>query len=145
MPYDVQVTIDCADPHALADWWASALGWQKEPPNEAFIRQMIEQGLATEDDATNFRGALVWKGGAGVSRPDGRSPRLHFQLVPERKTSKNRVHLDVRVGSEDVDVVVDRLIASGATVLGRGQQGPHTWVIVADPEGNELCVSQSPG
>lgn len=144
MPYDVQVTIDSTNPHALAAWWAEALGWKKEPSDEDFIRQMIAAGYATDDDTTTFRGGLVWKGGAAVSRPDGRSPRLHFQLVPESKTVKNRVHLDLRVGTEDVDAVVTRLVASGATFLHRGQQGPHTWVTVADPEGNELCVSQSP-
>lgn len=141
--YDVQVTFDSVDPHALASWWADALGWVKEPTDEPFIRRMIEQGFATEDDTTTYEGTLVWKGGAGVIRSDGRSPRLHFQLVPEAKQVKNRLHLDVRVGQEDVDTVVARLVESGATLLGRGRQGPHTWTTVADPEGNELCVSQS--
>ena len=139
--YDVQVTIDSADPHELAAWWADALDWQKEPPNEAFIQEMIAAGYATEDDTRTFRGALVWKSGAGVSRPDGQPPRLHFQLVPEPKTVKNRIHVDLRIGTEDIDAVVERLVARGATFLHRGQQGPQTWVTMADPEGNELCVS----
>jgi hypothetical protein len=53
---------------------------------------------------------------------------------------KNRVHLDLRTG-DDRDVVVQRLLANGATFLHDGRQGPHTWVTLADPEGNELCVS----
>lgn len=145
MAYDVQITIDCADPHVLAAWWAEALGWTKEPSNEPFIRRMIEQGLATDDDTTTFEDELVWKAGAAVVRPDGVSPRILFQLVPETKTTKNRVHLDLRIGTDDVDDFVARLVEKGATVLHRGRQGPvHTWVTLADPEGNEFCVSLSP-
>jgi hypothetical protein len=145
MAYDVQITIDCAEPHALAKWWAAALGWRKEPSNEGFIRKMVEQGLAKEDDTTTFDGELVWKGGAAVVRPDGVSPRLLFQEVPEAKSVKNRVHLDLRIGTDDVDAMVERLVANGATFLHRGQQGPvHTWMTLADPEGNEFCVSRSP-
>jgi predicted enzyme related to lactoylglutathione lyase len=64
-----------------------------------------------------------------------------FQLVPEPKTVKNRVHLDVRVAPDDIAAEVARLTARGATVLHEGQQGPHRWVTIADPEGNELCIS----
>jgi predicted enzyme related to lactoylglutathione lyase len=54
------------------------------------------------------------------------------------------VHLDVRIGADDVDAVVAALVARGATKLHTGHQGPHTWVTVADPEGNEFCVTKSP-
>ncbi|MEY2470374.1 MAG: hypothetical protein QOF21_3072 [Actinomycetota bacterium] len=129
----------------MARWWADMLGWTKEPSNEAFIRQMVEQGHASDDDTATFEGALVWKSGAAVVRPDGLSPRLLFQLVPEPKTVKNRVHLDIRIGTDDVDELVERLVERGASVLHHGQQGPvNTWITVADPEGNEFCVSQSP-
>jgi predicted enzyme related to lactoylglutathione lyase len=64
-----------------------------------------------------------------------------FQRVPEPKTVKNRVHLDVRVGRDRVDEEVARLTARGATVLHHGQQGPYSWVTIADPEGNELCLT----
>jgi predicted enzyme related to lactoylglutathione lyase len=64
-----------------------------------------------------------------------------FQLVPEPKTVKNRVHLDVRVGAENIEAEVARLTGRGATVLHHGQQGPHSWVTIADPEGNELCLT----
>ena len=63
-----------------------------------------------------------------------------FQLVPEAKVVKNRIHLDVWVGPEHVDDTVERLIARGAAVSHRGQQGPHGWVTLLDPEGNEFCV-----
>jgi predicted enzyme related to lactoylglutathione lyase len=58
------------------------------------------------------------------------------------KAVKNRVHLDVRIGPDDLEAVVERLTAKGATFLHRGRQGPHMWVTLADPESNELCVSQ---
>jgi Glyoxalase-like domain len=137
---DFQVTIDCSSPHELADWWAEALGWTVEPSDEAFIRRMIEAGHASEEDTTTHRGVLVWREGAAINSPDPGRPRVLFQQVPEGKTVKNRVHLDVRPGDEDPAAVVDRLVAMGATELWRGSQGPHSWVTLADPEGNEFCV-----
>ena len=146
MAYEFQVTVDCADPHTLADWWAETLGWPVEPQDEDFIRRMISEGHAVDDDTTLHNGKLVWREGAAVTHPEGtkRAPRLLFQLVPEAKTVKNRMHLDVRIGADDVDAVVAGLVARGATKLPTGHQGPHTWVTVADPEGNEFCVTKSP-
>ena len=145
MAHSFQVVVDCADPHALADWWAEALGWSVEPSDPAFIRQMIAEGHATDADTATHRGELVWRDGAAISHPDdpGRGPRrrILFQLVPEPKTVKNRVHHDVWVGPEHVEAELARLTAAGATFLHRGQQGPHTWVTIADPEGNELCLA----
>jgi predicted enzyme related to lactoylglutathione lyase len=71
----------------------------------------------------------------------GPHPRVLFQLVPEGKTVKNRVHLDVRIGQDSLDEVVARLTERGATYLHSSTQGPHTWVTMTDPEGNEFCVS----
>lgn len=143
MAYTFQVAIDSTDPHDLADWWAGSLGWQVEPSDPDFIREMIAAGHATDDDTTTHRGVLVWKDGAAVFDPDERagSARLFFQLVPEPKTVKNRMHLDLRVSPDDPAAVVDRLVAAGATRLYEGHQGPHIWVTMADPEGNEFCVS----
>jgi predicted enzyme related to lactoylglutathione lyase len=141
MAMTVQVTIDCAEPHALADWWAETLGWVVEPQDEAFIRSMVEQGFATQDETATHRGALVWRTGAALNSPEGvPGPRLLFQQVPEAKAGKNRVHLDIRHGDADVEQVRARLVARGATVLHSGSQGPHTWVTMADPEGNEFCI-----
>lgn len=144
MAYNFQVTIDCAAPHPLADWWAQTLGWQVEPSDEAFIRRMITEGLATEADTMTHRGILVWKEGAAIVHPDGvgAAPRVLFQLVPEPKAVKNRLHLDVRIGADDVEAKVAELVAAGATELSKGRQGPHTWTTLADPEGNEFCVSR---
>jgi len=145
MAYEFQVTVDCADPHTLADWWARTLGWQVEPSDEAFIRRMVSGGHAAESDTKLHKGVLVWKAGAGIRHPDGlqRAPRVLFQLVPEAKSVKNRLHLDVRIGADDVEATVAGLVSRGATVLHHGQQGPFSWVTLADPEGNEFCVSQS--
>jgi glyoxalase superfamily protein len=141
MATDFQVTIDSTGPHALADWWAEALGWQVEPQDEAFIRGMVEAGRASEADTTTHRGALVWAAGAAITSPDPGRPRVLFQRVPEAKTVKNRLHLDVRVGDERREAEVARLLGLGATELWRSSQGPFTWATLADPEGNEFCVA----
>ncbi|WDZ86645.1 VOC family protein [Micromonospora cathayae] len=140
MAYDFQLTIDATAPHQLADWWAETLGWQVEPQDEEFIRRMVDQGHATEADTTTHRGALVWRSGAAIVHPDS-GQRVLFQSVPEGKTVKNRLHLDVRVGREAAGAEVERLTARGATVLHQGRQGPFSWVTMADPEGNEFCVT----
>jgi hypothetical protein len=141
MAFDFQVTFDSSAPHELADWWAEALGWQVEAQDEAFIRRMVQTGAASEADTTEHRGALVWKTGAALNSPDPGRPRLLFQHVPEPKTVKNRLHLDVRVGGERREAEVARLLGLGATELWRASQGPYEWVTLADPEGNEFCVT----
>jgi Glyoxalase-like domain len=144
MALDFQLVIDCADPHRLADWWADALGWDVEPQDESFIRKMIDEGHATEEDTTIHDGRLVWKTGAAINHPDGKEsgrPRILFQLVPEPKTVKNRFHLDLRPLQPDAEGQVADLVAKGATELWRGSEGPMSqWVTLADPEGNEFCV-----
>jgi hypothetical protein len=141
MAYEFQVTIDSTAPHPLADWWAEALGWQREPTDEAFIRRMVDEGHAAESDTMRHNGELVWVVGAAIRHPTDGAPRVLFQQVPEPKTVKNRVHLDVRVGPDNVAAEVERLTARGAAVLHQGQQGPFRWVTIADPEGNELCLT----
>ncbi|RBY96147.1 VOC family protein [Blastococcus sp. TF02-8] len=141
MPFDVQIVVDSSSPHALADWWAEALGWQVEPQDEAFIRRMVESGAVPEAATTTHRGALVWRTGAALTSPEPGRPRVLFQLVPEAKTVKNRLHLDVRVGADRQEAEVARLVGLGARELWRGAQGPSTWVTLADPEGNEFCVA----
>ncbi|MFJ1864527.1 VOC family protein [Streptomyces sp. NPDC088097] len=143
MAYTFQVTVDSADPHSLADWWAEALGWEVEPSDENFIRGLVAAGHASEDDTTTHRGTLVWKIGSAIRHPEGleRAPRVLFQLVPEPKSAKNRVHLDVRIGEDDPKEVVARLLAHGATHLHDVRQGPFAWTTLTDPEGNELCIT----
>ena len=142
MAYEFQVAVDCADPHTLADWWAETLGWQVELSDEAFIRKMISAGYAADSDALLHNGVLVWKDGAAIRHPEGleRAPRLLFQQVPEPKTVKNRMHLDVRPYADgDLQAEAARLRQLGATDADAGQ-GEVPWVVLADPEGNEFCV-----
>jgi len=145
MPFDFQIAVDASQPHVLADWWAETLGWVVEPSDEMFIRKMIAEGYATQGETMTHNGALVWKEGAAIRHPDVPSglarPRILFQVVPEQKTVKNRVHLDVRVGEENVDAEVAKLQERGATYLHKASQGPHWWITMADPEGNEFCVA----
>ena len=142
MAFLYQICVDCADPHPLADWWAAALGWVVEDSDPVFIQRMIDEGHATVEDTATHHGVLVWKTAAAVRHPDdpdrGPRRRILFQQVPEKKTVKNRVHFDVKV--DDVEADVARLVAAGATLLHRGQEGPSRWVTLADPEGNEFCV-----
>ncbi|MFC7448095.1 VOC family protein [Rhodococcus daqingensis] len=141
MGYEFQVTVDSARPHDQAKWWAQTLGWRVEPSDEDFIRGVVAAGHAREEDTEIYDGVLVWRVGAAIGDPDHPDrPRVLFQLVPESKSVKNRLHLDVRVG-EDKQAVADALVARGATVLHRGEQGPFWWITMADPEGNEFCVS----
>jgi predicted enzyme related to lactoylglutathione lyase len=139
MAYDFQVVVDAADPHAQADWWAQTLGWEVEASDEAFIRRMVDEGHARPEDTTTHHGVLVWNSGQAIRSDGGR--RILFNRVPEAKTVKNRVHLDIRVGSDGrADVVAD-VVARGGTKLYEMSQGPYSWVTMTDPEGNEFCVA----
>jgi hypothetical protein len=146
MGLNIQIAVDCKNPHDLADWWAETLEWAVEPQDEGFIRSMIEQGFATDADTVTHNGRLVWKDGAAI-RPveelEAKAPerRILFQTVPEQKTLKNRIHWDVRIGDRDKDEVRRELEARGATFLWTASQGPHEWHTMADPEGNEFCIS----
>ena len=141
MATEFQVTIDSADPHVLADWWAEALGWEVEPQDAEFIRRMVAEGHAGEEETTTHRGALVWRLGTALRSPDPGRPRVLFQRSTEPKTGKNRVHLDLRVGADRREAEVARLLGMGATELWRARQGPLEWATLADPEGNEFCVA----
>jgi hypothetical protein len=145
MAFNFQVVVDAADPHTQADWWAQTLAWEVEPSDADFIRKMVADGHAQESDTTVHNGALVWRDGAAIRHPDGPAEgerkRILFNRVPEAKTVKNRVHLDVWVGRDNVPAQVEQLVARGAIKLYDGRQGPYSWVTMQDPEGNEFCVS----
>jgi hypothetical protein len=142
---EVQVTFDCADPAALAAFWAVVLGYQIQPPPPGFAswdEAMDAFGLPAEE--RNARSAVV-------PLPGSQGPRLFFQRVPEPKTVKNRVHLDVRAaagleGAERMrrlEEVSDQLSARGARQLQRFEPDPPLnagHLVMADPEGNEFCL-----
>ena len=109
-----QAVIDARDPAALGRWWAEALGWD-----------------IVNDDIDDFE----------IREPDGRLPGIIFENVPETKQTKNRVHLDFRPTDQQAEV--QRLLGLGATRVNIGQ-GNVSWVVLADPEGNEFCVLAAP-
>ncbi|MFH5878595.1 VOC family protein [Arthrobacter sp. NA-172] len=145
MGLNIQVVVDCKNPHVLADWWAETLGWVVEPQDEAFIRSMVEQGYATENQTTTHNGKLVWKDGAAIGPAEDAGKeaprRFLFQTSTDEKTVKNRVHWDVRLDGRDKDDARTALEARGAKHLWTASQGPHEWHTMADPEGNEFCIS----
>lgn len=137
---NVQVAIDAHDPHELAGFWAAVLGYVVEDNND-LIGEMIAAGHATLDDTVEIDGRRQWATARACNDPTGVRPRLYFQQVPEPKTVKDRIHLDVQFGADVADAQVEWIIGLGATRLSEGHQGPFRWVTLADPEGNEFCVS----
>jgi hypothetical protein len=143
MPQDMQITFDCADPGALADFWAVVLGYQKEPPPAGFDSwDDALRAWGVPEDQWNSRSALV--------DPEGRRPRVFFQQVPEGKTAKNRVHLDIRTavglqGEErmaTLEAEAARLVALGAIRFLRFEPDAMDpgFIVMRDPEGNEFCL-----
>ncbi len=144
MSREVQVTFDCADPGALAAFWAEALHYRLQPPPDGFPDWAAAlDAWGVPADQRNSRSAIV--------DPDGRGPRVFFQQVPEGKTAKNRVHLDVRAapglrGQERMAVLeteCTRLAALGATRVQRvepEQDQGQGFLVMRDPEGNEFCL-----
>ena len=135
-----QVTFDAADPHALARFWALALSYVKEDHTE-FVRQLLEAGHIRPEQTVEVDGGLAFAEAAACRDPDGAGPRLYFQRVPEPKQAKNRVHLDLRVGPAAIEREGDRLVALGARRLWYSDDRGGPCLTLADPEGNELCLT----
>ena len=143
MAVGIQIVFDANDPAQLADFWAIALGYIVQPPPEGFD-SWDEWATAMEIPQEN------WNDARALVDPDGAGPRIFFQRVPEGKSRKNRVHLDVNAGGghgtpieerrSRVDAAVERLAAAGASVTGPVEQRGEYWVVMQDPEGNEFCV-----
>lgn len=119
------LVVDCADMRAQSAWWAQVLGWV----------------VAYEDDEESM---IVPPHALDEGRDvpvEERGPGLCFVQVPERKQAKNRLHLDLAPrADEDQAEAVERLVGLGATHADVGQGGDVSWVVLADPEGNEFCV-----
>jgi hypothetical protein len=139
----IQVVFDAAAPEKLAEFWGLALGYVPEPPPE---------GFASWEEFAGDAGIPEDQWGDMASRvdPAGQGPRLYFQRVPEGKTAKNRVHLDVRVagpavrGEERKRLVsehVERLVQAGASIAWRTDDLRGDSITLFDPEGNEFCVT----
>jgi hypothetical protein len=147
MAASFQICIDCAGPDRLARFWASALGYEIEPPPD---------GFATWDDYWRDVGVPEDELGIGADRiidPAGRGPRIRFQVVPEGKTIKNRIHLDVGVSggrSAAIEIRRQRIDAEASRLAGLGatmtrvlyEEGiDHYAVAMTDPEGNEFDIN----
>ena len=107
------IVIDTHDLPRLAQFWTQALGWKVLSERE---HEII---IGTDENA-----------------PVG----ICFMPVTDRKTVKNRVHLDITTAAEDRDQEIERLLALGARRADIGQTGTESWTVLADPEGNEFCV-----
>lgn len=135
----LQITFDAADPHALAEFWAELLGYDVED-NSAFVDQLVAEGRMPASGRITRNGRSEFVDAAAARDPRGEEPRLYFQKVPEPKTAKNRVHLDVRTPDDRKEAEVARLEALGASVLWTtDDRGPRTYTM-RDPEGNEFCL-----
>lgn len=139
MAANVQVTFDAQDPHALARWWAERLGYEVEDGHE-MIRRLLDDGVVGGDDVVEVDGRLHFADAVAASDPDGRAPRLYFQRVPETKTAKNRLHLDVTVPQERLDAEVEQWTGAGAGLIEFRSHPGHRWAVLTDPEGNEFCL-----
>ncbi|WP_329590051.1 hypothetical protein OG298_17625 [Streptomyces sp. NBC_01005] len=148
MTLDWKVVIDSTDPHAQATFWGEALGYLVED-HSALIERLLGFGAVPEDVTVIAHDRRAWRDLAGVRHPDdpydkdsgaGLGRRLLFQRVPEAKTVKNRLHLDVHAGPERREAEVERLVGLGATVLREVAEQGGAWTVLSDPEGNEFCV-----
>jgi hypothetical protein len=135
----VQITFDAADPHALVRWWAERLGLVVEE-NHDMIAGLLESGVVSEDDVVRIDDRLFFADAVAAYDPDGAVPRFLFQRVPEPKSAKNRVHLDISVPPEDLEQETDAWVASGASLVEYRSYPGHQWAVLQDPEGNEFCL-----
>jgi predicted enzyme related to lactoylglutathione lyase len=107
------IAIDAVQPRVVADFWCNVLGWQ-----------------VVEEDET----------GISIAGTDGSWPTIDVFAVPERKTVKNRLHLDLRADGMTTAEELDRLLGLGARRTDIGQGTDVSWVVLSDPEGNEFCL-----
>lgn len=117
-----ELAIDCADPPALARFWCAVLDYEVQDADEQIVT--IGSPLLSE----------------GKDRPGPVPSTLTFARVPESKSIKNRIHLDVSPTDREQADEVRRLLDLGARRADVGQSGEESWVCLADPEGNEFCV-----
>jgi hypothetical protein len=147
MAVKFQLVIDCADPDPLARFWAAALGYEPEPPPEGFTSwDAYWRDVGVPEDELGM-------GVDSIIDPAGRGPRIWFQVVPDRKAVKNRLHLDISVGGgrafpietrrQRVDAEAARLAGLGAQLVGalESEGLDHYGVAMKDPEGNEFDIN----
>ena len=117
-----EVVVDCKDPRRLAEFWCEVLGYEIVDDTEDGIVEIAGE----EQTPEAMRSGIV-------------PPTILFAVVPEEKTVKNRLHIDLRPVDRTTDEEVERILALGARRVDVGQ-GEQSWTVLADPEGNEFCV-----
>ena len=144
MSTSIQLVFDASNPDQEARFWAEALGYRIEEPPDGFdswVSYLRSQGVP--EDRRNDASA--------ITDPDGTGPRIYFQCVPEGKSAKNRMHMDLNVSGRRgtplderkrrIDAEVARLRSLGATdERGAMERDGEYWARMNDPEGNEFCV-----
>ncbi|MFB0616971.1 VOC family protein [Streptomyces sp. AGS-58] len=147
-PLHWKLVIDAADPHTQADFWSAALHYTAED-NSALIEQLLSLGALSGEATVEYHGRPAFRDLIAVRHPDdpydprtgtGLGRRLLFQRVPEPKTGKNRLHLDLHPGPDRRAEEVSRLEALGARLLREVAEPSGRWAVMADPEDNEFCV-----
>ena len=145
-----KLVIDSTNAPAVADFWAAALEYEVEDPS-ALVEQLLAAGHLGAEAVVEHHGRKTFRGYAAVRHPEdpfdptsgvGKGRRLLFQEVPEAKSVKNRLHIDVHSEPGGLDELVARLEGVGATRVREVDQGPagHWWIML-DPEGNEFCAT----
>ena len=134
----LQIAIDCADPERLAAFWAAALDYELlDPPGGHSSWEALSAADANEPGEQ-------WR---VIDDPTSHGPRVLFHTVPEPKTTKNRVHLDVWLprsageGTEVVEAEAARLEGLGATRIRTRDDDGEFYIVMQDPEGNEFCIA----
>ncbi|GLW26764.1 glyoxalase/bleomycin resistance/dioxygenase family protein [Microbispora triticiradicis] len=145
-----KLVVDSVNAPVLADFWAAALGYEVEDPS-VLVGRLLAAGHLPEEAVAEHDGRTIFRGYAAIRHPDdpfdatsgvGLGRRLLFQDVPEGKTGKNRLHIDVHGEPGGLDALVARLEGLGATRVREVDKGPagHWWIML-DPEGNEFCAT----
>ncbi|GAB3919847.1 hypothetical protein GCM10011575_36210 [Microlunatus endophyticus] len=127
--------VDARDAHIIADFWIAALGYELED-NTAFVEDLVRKGVVPAEQT--FRrpdGVLSFTGFEAIR---GGGPRILFHTVPEEKSIKNRLHLDINVGKDRMHGEAERLVGLGATLLREIEDPSGHWIAMLDPEGNEF-------
>jgi len=141
MATSIQVVFDCHNPDRLARFWAQALGYVVQPPPPGF--ESWEAWLKAQAIPES-----EWDRASSIVDPEGKGPRVYFQKVPEGKSVKNRVHLDLNVGGGRATTIeerkrriaaeIERLVSAGARQSRVVEEQGEYCVNMLDPEGNEF-------
>lgn len=133
MTNKIQITVDAAGPRALGAFWCDVLSYVEQPPPPGFDTwddALDSMGIDRSDPDRAF----------AIVDPDGLGPRMLFLKVPEGKTAKNRLHLDVHTDPGELQTRAAELVSIGATVVGEYDEPEGHWITLLDPEGNEFCL-----